>query len=115
MATAKTADAAAICTAGGKKISDDRLTVRKLMRISGKRALPRLGISATISPIPHSAEPWMSGSRASDQGRGQRRSSAPLAAFDDVHPRGSIIALQQSIVNLAHWNLLTILSGRISL
>jgi hypothetical protein len=59
-ASATIADAAATCAAGGKTICDDRLPVHKLMRISGKRLLPRLGISATISPFPHTAEPWMS-------------------------------------------------------
>jgi len=46
------ADAAAICTAGGKKICDDRLPVLKSVHVSGKRLLPRRGVSATISPIP---------------------------------------------------------------
>src|ERR1700738_3363184 len=52
MATARTADAVAICAAGGKKICDDRLPLRRLMQSSGKRLLPRLGVSATNSPIP---------------------------------------------------------------
>jgi hypothetical protein len=30
------------------------------MRISGKHLLPRLGVSANISPFPHTAEPWVS-------------------------------------------------------
>src|ERR1700739_4385078 len=59
-ASATIADAAATCTDGGKKTCDDRLLVRKLMQISGKRLLPRLGVSPTNSPIPHTAEPWMS-------------------------------------------------------
>lgn len=72
-----TADAAAICTAGGQKICDDRLPVRKLMQISGKRLLPRLGVSTTIPPSPHTAEPWMSCERVKGPGLGYISSSAP--------------------------------------
>src|SRR5262252_7614468 len=81
MTTATTPNAAAIWAPGGIKICDDRRPVRKLMLISGKRLLPRLGVSATISPSPNGAGPWVSGGRAKGPGRGQIRSSAPSAAF----------------------------------
>ncbi len=101
-ANATIADAAATCAAGGKTICDDRLPVRKLMQMPGKRLLPRLGVSATISPFPQTAEPWMS----PDSGNQVSAISnqAPVYGFDSNHPMGSIIALQQSIVNLAHWS-----------
>src|SRR6202030_2641359 len=107
MAPARTADAVAICAAGGKKICDDRLPLRRLMQSSGKRLLPRLGVSATNSPIPPTrpnrgcpvAEP--------------RTRSRPDQAFDaPTLGGGSAHCNNQSLI----WHtrtLLTMLSARI--
>src|SRR5271155_5263328 len=81
-ATTTTADAAAICTAGGKKICDDRLPVLKSMQISGKRLLPRLSVSATISPIPQDRR-TVDVQRQSQRTRSrQNRVKRASAAFD---------------------------------
>jgi hypothetical protein len=37
-----------------------RVTVEKQMDLSGKSLLPRLGVSANMSPNPAFAEPWVS-------------------------------------------------------
>src|SRR6202030_1473690 len=107
MATVRTADAVAICAAGGKKICGDRLPLRRLMQSSGKRLLPRLGVSATNSPIPPTrpnrgcpvAEP--------------RTRSRPDQAFDaPTLGGGSAHCNNQSLI----WHtrtLLTMLSARI--
>src|ERR1700736_3113873 len=77
MATARTADAVAICAAGGKKICDDRLPLRRLMQSSGKRLLPRLGVSATNSPIPQHGRTVDVRWQSPGPGRGQIRLSTP--------------------------------------
>src|SRR5580693_947294 len=107
MATARTADAVAICAAGGKKICDDRLPLRRLMQSSGKRLLPRLGVSATNSPIPQHGRTVDVRWQSPGPGRGQIRLSTPATLGG-----GSAHCNNQSLI----WHtrtLLTMLSARI--
>src|ERR1700731_1591194 len=107
MATARTADAVAICAAGGKKICDDRLPLRRLMQSSGKGLLPRLGVSATNSPIPQHGRTVDVRWQSPGPGRGQIRLSTPATLGG-----GSAHCNNQSLI----WHtrtLLTMLSARI--